>query len=304
MDDFEDKFEDMVKRAEIFATERHAGQMRKDNATPYIVHPAEMVASLKQCGIDHSYILAAAWLHDTVEDTNTTLDEIYDEFGPSVCGLVDVLTRRKPKQGHDIYNSRILSSNSAAKIIKVADLEHNMRTLEHLDKEAQERKLREAKELYLPLREDLCTLYECAPLFNALEEHVREYEKKGGETAMENHDELIHVFYFNRWKGVDMPGVARCFERLTEEEILVLKPGDAIWKDMEPYHLHGKVYGYTRTTILSEEEKPHGKWLNHEYGGFLVKPEWAYHQRIFRLVDSEGLEALIKEYGSLITKIY
>ena len=196
MDGCEGKFEDMVKRAEIFATERHAGQMRKDNATPYIVHPAEMVASLKQSGIEYPYILAAAWLHDTVEDTDTTLDEIYDEFGPSVCGLVDVLTRRKPKERHDIYNSRVLSSNSAAKIIKVADLEHNMRTIEYLEEEAQERKIREAKELYLPLRDELCTLYNAAPLFDALEGHINTIE--GADTA-ESLEQRTYVVIRKNW---------------------------------------------------------------------------------------------------------
>jgi len=188
-----DEFEDMVKRAEIFATERHAGQMRKDDTTPYIVHPAEMVASLKQCGIDHPYILAAAWLHDTVEDTDTTLDEIYDEFGPTVCGLVDTLTRRKPKEGDDIYNSRVLSSNSAAKIIKVADLEHNMRTIEYLEEEAQERKIHEAKELYLPLRDELCQVYDAEPLFDELENHV----SKSEGTTQDGSDDWYNSWSYN-----------------------------------------------------------------------------------------------------------
>lgn len=188
-----EEIEDIVKRAKIFATERHAGQTRKDSRTPYIVHPAMMVASLKQCGIDDPYILAAAWLHDTVEDTNTTLDEIYGEFGPSVCGLVDALTRRKPHENHDLYNSRVLSSSHAARLIKVADTEHNIRTIECLDDQAQERKLREAKDIYLLMREELCQVYDAKPLFDKLEDHVSKLEG----TTQDGSDDSYDAYDYN-----------------------------------------------------------------------------------------------------------
>lgn len=183
--------DDLVARAEEYAARCHSGQTRKDGVTPYIVHPAEMVASLKQCGIDNPCILAAAWLHDAVEDTDTTLNRIYDEFGPSVCGLVDVLTRRKPHEDHDVYNSRVLSSSHAAKLIKVADTEHNTRTIEYLDKDAQQRKLREAKELYLPLRDELCSIYDAASLFDALEKHINAFEVTEAPESLEQRTYVV-----------------------------------------------------------------------------------------------------------------
>lgn len=192
----EGEFEDIVRRAEIFATGRHAGQTRKDGVTPYIVHPAEMVASLKQCGIGNPCILAAAWLHDVVEDTDTTVEDVSDEFGRDISGLVDTLTRRKPHENHDVYNSRVLSSSHAAKLIKVADTEHNIRTIECLDKDVQQRKLREAKELYLPLRDELCSIYGAAPLFDALEEHIRAFE---GEDSAEAEGQRTYVVIRKGW---------------------------------------------------------------------------------------------------------
>lgn len=170
---------DVVAQAEAFAARCHAGQTRKDGVTPYIVHPAEVVATLRSCGISDGSVLAAAWLHDVVEDTPTTLEEVTAEFGERIGLLVDVLTRRgKGKRDRERYHSRILKGESAAQLVKVADLEHNFRSMEYLDEEAQERKLREAREYYLPLRDGLCEEYSCDALFSTLERRVRDFERR------------------------------------------------------------------------------------------------------------------------------
>ena len=176
-----DKLQDVVGRAELFATGAHAGELRKDGVTPYIVHPAEIVTTLRKVGVASS-VLAAAWLHDVVEDTETTLEEIYTEFGDEIGGLVDVLSHRKPSESREHYHSRVLSGSPEGKLIKVADLEHNIRTIEYLNDEAQERKLREAEDLYLPLREELCAPYGCDALFDALEGHVAGFKRDSGDT--------------------------------------------------------------------------------------------------------------------------
>lgn len=172
----------LVRTAEIFATWHHAGQTRKDNVTPYIVHPAEVVASLKAIGMDDPVVLAAAWLHDTVEDTDLALDTIYAQFGDDVGDLVDIVTRRgESDEDRAGYHRRVLSSCPEAKLLKLADLEHNFRSIECLDEEAQARKLKEAREYYLPLKDELCALYPCEKLFDSLDRQMDAYLAQEGE---------------------------------------------------------------------------------------------------------------------------
>ena len=167
--------DDLMRRAEIFATRKHVGQLRKNRATPFISHPAGVVESLRKAGVTDPSVLAAAWLHDTVEDTDTTMEEIYSEFGTKVGDLVSALTKQEPREE---YHRKILGSSKDVKLLEVADLEHNLRTVRDLDKAGRARKLREACELYLPLKKDLCKTFDCEELFNALEEHVRKYEQE------------------------------------------------------------------------------------------------------------------------------
>ncbi|MCX6749618.1 MAG: hypothetical protein NTW17_02640 [Candidatus Pacearchaeota archaeon] len=91
--------------------------------------------------------------------------------------------------------------------------------------------------------------------------------------------EVNEVFYYNEWRGVNKPEVCECFSRLSPKEVANLKPGEEIWYDDEPYHLNGKVYGYTRTTAPVNPSST---------GPF------------FRCVDTKKLEALIKKYGDLL----
>lgn len=85
---------DVFEKALLFATEKHSGQIRKMANTPYILHPVE-VASIVGTMTDDREILAAAVLHDTVEDTDTTLEEIRENFGKRVALLVMTETENK-----------------------------------------------------------------------------------------------------------------------------------------------------------------------------------------------------------------
>lgn len=85
---------DIFDKALYFATEKHSGQLRKIANTPYILHPIE-VASIVGTMTDDREILAAAVLHDTIEDTDTTLEEIRENFGRRVSLLVMTETENK-----------------------------------------------------------------------------------------------------------------------------------------------------------------------------------------------------------------
>lgn len=126
----------IVERARIFATASHAAvaQLRKYTNEPYIVHPAEVVSIVRS--VPHTdEMLAAAWLHDVVEDTGVTVEVIRSEFGETVAELVGWLTDvSRPEQGNRATRKAIDRAHSAmapaeAQTVKLADLISNTRSI-------------------------------------------------------------------------------------------------------------------------------------------------------------------------------
>jgi len=85
----------LAREAFEFARAAHEGQKRKGDGSPYINHPVELARLLHRSGNDDDELLAAAFLHDTVEDTDTTVEEIEDAFGAGVRDLVDAMSEDK-----------------------------------------------------------------------------------------------------------------------------------------------------------------------------------------------------------------
>ena len=126
----------VTERARIFATAAHAavGQRRKYTMEPYIVHPAEVVSIVET--VPHTAeMLAAAWLHDVVEDTDVTLETIQKEFGDEVANMVEWLTDvSRPEHGNRavrkaIDRAHIAAAPADAQTIKLADLISNTKTI-------------------------------------------------------------------------------------------------------------------------------------------------------------------------------
>ena len=126
----------IVEKARIFATAAHAAvaQLRKYTGEPYIVHPADVVRIVST--VEHTdEMLAAAWLHDVVEDTGVTNEVIRAEFGDKVAELVGWLTDvSRPEQGNRATRKAIDRAHSAmapaeAQTIKLADLISNTRSI-------------------------------------------------------------------------------------------------------------------------------------------------------------------------------
>ena len=109
-----------LKQALEYATKKHAGQTRKDGKTPFIVHPIRVAY---MCFTEEEKIVAL--LHDTVEDTDATIEEINDLFGKKVAEIVDILTHKKG----DSYKKYIgtLSGYLTASKIKRLDIIDNLR---------------------------------------------------------------------------------------------------------------------------------------------------------------------------------
>jgi len=132
---------EIIKRARDFATHEHQRihHVRKYSRQPYQTH-LEAVARLVSEVTDDSEMIAAAWLHDTVEDTSATLGDIEKEFGSSIAELVEELTDvSKPSDGNraarkEIDRQHLAQASSRAKTIKLADLIHNCADIVEHDK--------------------------------------------------------------------------------------------------------------------------------------------------------------------------
>ena len=111
---------DILKKADLFAAKAHSGQFDM-GGHPYIEHPRH-VASM----VDDETAKIAALLHDTVEDTDVTLDDIRAEFGDEIAEIVGLLTHKRGTPYMEYIKT--IAQNDTAKKVKIADLTHNMDT--------------------------------------------------------------------------------------------------------------------------------------------------------------------------------
>ena len=133
----QDSLEEQARR---YATQAHAdaGQRRKYTDEPYIVHPAAVVELVRSVSDDDA-LLAAAWLHDTVEDTSTTLGDIDNLFGARVARLVEMLTDSAPATAKNRAARKLAhfrhtaSASPDAQTIKLADIIDNTRAIVRFD---------------------------------------------------------------------------------------------------------------------------------------------------------------------------
>jgi GTP pyrophosphokinase len=147
-----------VKHAFEFAYERHADQLRR-SGDEFITHPVGVAQICARMRLD-TETLCAALLHDTVEDTSASLEEIREEFGDEIAQLVDGVTKltgmtfesRDERQAENYRKMMVaMATDVRVILIKLADRLHNMRTLEALPKQKQVSKARETLEIYAPL---------------------------------------------------------------------------------------------------------------------------------------------------------
>ena len=149
---------ELLARAFRFAAKAHEGQQRR-SGEEFIHHPYSVARICSELQLDDATI-AAALLHDVVEDTEVTLDEITAEFGEEVAQLVDGVTKltrvhfqSREQAEAENYRKMILAMarDPGVILIKLADRLHNLRTIEYLGKQKQVQKAREALEVYAPL---------------------------------------------------------------------------------------------------------------------------------------------------------
>jgi (p)ppGpp synthase/HD superfamily hydrolase len=123
----------LAREAYEFAAEAHTGQLRKGGDSPYIVHPVEAARLLEAEGVADDELLAAAFLHDVVEDTDHSIEEIRERFGPAVGGLVEALTEDKSIEPYEArkehHREQVEVAGERAAMIYAADKLANVRDL-------------------------------------------------------------------------------------------------------------------------------------------------------------------------------
>tara|TARA_B110001454_G_C12723278_1_gene436206 strand:- start:4398 stop:6614 length:2217 start_codon:yes stop_codon:yes gene_type:complete len=184
-----------VKKAYYFSEKAHEGQFRR-SGEPYIFHPLSVAGILADLRLDIDSIITGI-LHDTVEDTEVTLEDVRREFGETVAALVDGVTKigqmkfknSVEKQGENFRKMIVaMGKDIRVVLVKLADRLHNMRTLNHMPYEKQARIALETLEIYCPLAgrmginelkielEDLCFRYYRPDMYYQLNQKVKKTE--------------------------------------------------------------------------------------------------------------------------------
>jgi len=149
---------ELIEKAYEFAKRKHQGQFRK-SGEPYFSHPAEVAYILAELKMDVPTIVAGL-LHDTLEDTDTTYQELEEEFGREVAFIVKGVTKlegysfqsKEEKEAESFRNLLIsLAEDIRVLIVKLADRLHNMRTLDSMSEESKRRNAKETLTIYAPL---------------------------------------------------------------------------------------------------------------------------------------------------------
>jgi GTP pyrophosphokinase len=168
---------DLIRRAYVFSAKAHQGQIRK-SGEPFFNHPLQVCSLLAEMRLDE-YAISAGILHDTVEDTDVTVDDIAKQFGGDVAEIVEGVTKLNirfnssfEKQAENFRRMLVaMAKDIRVILVKLADRLHNMRTLQHMRLDKREDIAQETLEIYAPLAsrlgifwlkvqlEDLCLQY-------------------------------------------------------------------------------------------------------------------------------------------------
>ncbi|MDO4184614.1 MAG: bifunctional (p)ppGpp synthetase/guanosine-3',5'-bis(diphosphate) 3'-pyrophosphohydrolase [Rhodospirillales bacterium] len=228
-----DADEDALNRAYVFAMKKHGAQLRA-SGDPYYSHPVEVAGILTKFKLDCNSVIAGL-LHDTVEDTDTTIEEVRSLFGDQVAALVDGLTKLAMIEQKSVYTKQAenfrklllaMSEDIRVLLIKLADRLHNMRTLNFLKPEKRTRIARETLDIYAPLAERI-----------GMQEVKSELEELAfRELYKDAHDSIVARLNFLREKGSD----------------IVPKIIDALKKDMEENGV--------KCVVTGREKTPYSIW--------------------------------------------
>lgn len=211
---------DLLKKAYVFSAKVHLGQVRL-SGEPYLTHPLEVTGILTQMKLDPA-TLVTGLLHDTVEDTLTTLEEIRENFGDEIAQLVDGVTkisqislRSSEEKQAENFRKMILAMVKDIRVIlvKLADRLHNMRTLKYHTPEKQAEIAQETLDIYAPLSsrlgidwiktelEDLAFKHLYPEVYAELQRKIAKKEKEQHRYIDEVKRTLMKKLYENKIEG-------------------------------------------------------------------------------------------------------
>ncbi|SDN49898.1 GTP pyrophosphokinase [Desulfonauticus submarinus] len=210
----------LIQKAYVFSAAAHAGQIRL-SGEPYLSHPLEVANILTDLYLDGATI-AAGLLHDTVEDTQTTIEEIREQFGKQVAKIVNGVTKiskinftsKEEAQAENIRKMILaMADDIRVVLVKLADRLHNMRTLEH-QKEIKQRLIaQETLEIYAPLAnrlglyrikvelEDLSLRYSKPDIYFQIKEGIKNLQITGTQYIEKVSDILQNLLNQNKIQG-------------------------------------------------------------------------------------------------------
>jgi GTP pyrophosphokinase len=199
----------IIRKAYDFSQKNHAGQSRA-SGEPYLVHPLEVALVLAEMKMD-PVAVAAGLLHDSVEDTSVTIVDIRKEFGEQVAHIVEGVTKisaidfatREEQQAENLRKMMLaMVDDIRVVLIKLADRLHNMRTLEHLSPDRQQKIARETLDIYAPIAhrlgmgkirgelEDLGFRYVDPISYQQVQDSV-EARRKAGEAFLDRVEQIV-----------------------------------------------------------------------------------------------------------------
>lgn len=134
--------EDITMKAQKFAAKKHYGQ-QDDTKQPYITHPEKVAKLVRTIYPNDLNLICAAYLHDTIEDTDTTYEELIEEFNQDVADLVMEVTHEGTKDDYGFYFPRLKTQRGI--VLKFADRLHNLTRMETWDKKRIDHYLKKSK---------------------------------------------------------------------------------------------------------------------------------------------------------------
>jgi len=178
---------ELVKNAELLAKKKHSGQFRKDGITPYSKHLEDVVNRLKSLGVIDEELLCAGWLHDTIEDTETSFDDLYEQFGSRVVVLVTSLTKDVSlarKKREQIYVKQLKEASFDAKLIKLCDISANLSDLKNWNasKSKKLRQVRKVRHYLTVIKNDLISNSDYPKIVTLLESINQSLKQFGQRT--------------------------------------------------------------------------------------------------------------------------
>ncbi|MEP7162741.1 MAG: RelA/SpoT family protein [Candidatus Moraniibacteriota bacterium] len=249
---FSSEDEKRLTEAYLFSKKAHEGQLRR-SGEPYITHTMHVARILSEMGMDTTTIIAGL-LHDVPEDTQITLADVEKEFGPEVSYLVDGVTKlgkiklRRSREEYFLENLRkmflAMAKDIRVVIIKLADRLHNMRTLDHVPTEKQQRIAQETMEIYAPIAnrlgigevkgelEDLCFKYLDPENYHETKKIEETYLKQGGDYIKETQRLIKHLLEKEKIKAIDISGrtkhLYRLFKKLERHDMDIKRVYDLV----------------------------------------------------------------------------